>query len=214
MKTKYWYAEQIANELTSDYPNIDWRIDEREVVLRIDAVVNELAKKDFFDNWRLSGAGTDEQYITTWDNVPVTDQQNGLPSYLELPSNYVALPRNGGIVDVVPIKWVTADQPAVVITTFSDYRRYQSGPAANMQGRLVAYPIGAKLYFTTCEVSKKYGPMIVRLMIRDSSMIPDDQPYPIPADKENFVISSVVQWFREKRAVPADSVRDNKDQAT
>lgn len=214
MKDKLWYAAQVILSLQNDYTNIDTKIDEREVLLRIDAVVNDLAKKDYFENWRLSGGAVDEQYITTWDSIEVQDQLNGLPSYLDLPSNYVALPMNGGIETIAPVKWTAGYESGVIITTFSDYRRYQNNPAGNMQGRLTGYPIGSKFYFTTCDVGKKVSKeMIVRLVIRDSSMIADDQPYPIPADKENLVIATVVAWYRERRAQPTDEVRDNRDQA-
>lgn len=211
MKTKLWFAEQIMIALQNDYQNIDTKLDERDVLLRIDSVVNDMAKKGYLENWKMGYGMFDEQYITTWPDVTVIDQEGSLPSYLELPSNYVAIPNNGGIVDVVPVKWRTATQPSVVITTFSDYRKYQSNPAGNMQGRLTAYPQGQRLYFTTCDVKKVYGNMIVRLAIRDSSMIGNDDPYPVPADKEGEIIVAVTAWYRARREVPTDTIRDNID---
>lgn len=213
MKTKTWYADQVRLLLQNDYENIDTKIDERLVFLCIDHAVNELAKKNYFENWKFGrGAMFDEQYITTWDDIEVIDQPNSMPSYLIFPSNYVGVGINEGIVDIVPIKWKTANQSSVIVTTFSDFRRYQSNPAGNMQGRLFGYPKGMKFEFTTCDVKKKYGNMIVRLAIRDSGMIPDDQPYPIPADKEGEVIATAVALFRDRRQQPTDTIRDNKDQ--
>jgi hypothetical protein len=215
MKTKLYFAEQVILLLQNDYPNIDTKIDERQVLLIIDQAVNELAKKNYFENWKMgSGAMFDEQFITTWDSVDVVDQANSLPSYFIFPSNYVGVGSNEGIVDIVPIKFKTANQSAVIVTTFSDYYRYKSNPAGNMQGRLTGYPRGSKFEFTTCNVKKTYGNMIVRLAIRDSSMIPNDQPYPIPADKEGEVIATAVALFRDRRQQPTDTIRDNKDQGS
>lgn len=213
MKTKRFFAELVILSIQNDHQNIDIKVDEREVFLIMDAVVNELAAKNYFENWRLSGYGVDEQFITTWEDVAVVDQENGNPSYLILPANYAALPRNGGIDGIYPMKWVTADQPNVVVISQGDYRRYKSNSACDLQGRLAGYPQGNRFYFTTCEVKKKYGDMGVRLVIRDSSQIADDAPYGIPSDKENLLIATCVEWYRIKRQVPTDSVRDNKDAA-
>ena len=213
MKTRFWFVEQIMLSLSKEHLNIDNKIDEREVLLRLDATVNELAAKNYFDNWKLGGYGVDEQYITTFEPVTVVDAENGLPSYFIFPANYAGLPRNGGIDEIYPLRWTEKDQPSVVVISHQDYRRYRSNQAGNMQNRLTGYPQGNRFYFTTCEVKKKYGDMGVRLVIRDSSQIADDQPYGIPADKENHVIATCVEWYRIKEQVPSDTVRDNKDQA-
>lgn len=213
MKTRLFFAEQIKNELQNDHPNIDDKLDPREVLVRIDAVVNELAKRDFFDNWKLGGPGVDDQFTTTF-TVTVQDRTDGKPSFFAFPANYIALPRNEGIAEVYPLKWNHEDQPAVVIMSAEDFRKLKSNAAANMQGRLAGYPKWPNFEFTTCDVTKKYGSSFeCRLVIRDSSQIADDAPYGIPADKENFVISTVVAWYRARRAEPTDSVRDNKDVA-
>jgi len=215
MKTKQFYAQQVILLLQNDFPNIDTKIDERLVFLSIDEVVNELAKKNYFENWKMgAGAMFDEQFITTWDEIEVIDQPNSLHSYFTFPSNYVGVGMNEGIVDIIPIKYRTSNQSAVIVTSMSDYYRYRSNPAGNMQGRLFGYPKGMKFEFGTCDVKKKYGNMIVRLAIRDSGMIPYDQPYPIPADKEGEVIMTALAVYRDRRKEPADTIRDNKDQGS
>jgi hypothetical protein len=213
MKTKRWFAEQVMIELTNDHLNIDNKIDEREVMLRLDATVNELAAKNYFENWKLGGYGVDDQFTTTFD-VTVTDQENSLNSYFAWPANYAALPRNGGIVEIWPKKWSKIDQPSVVIVSHQDYRRYRTNRAGFLEGRLGGFPNWPNFEFMQCEVGKKYGTEFgVTLVIRDSSTIADDAPYGIPADKENFLIATCVEWYRIRKQVPQDSVRDNKDAA-
>lgn len=213
MKTRKFFAEQCITELQNDHPNIDTKLDERDVYLRLDAVVNELAAKNFFDNWKFSGPSVDDQFTTTFE-VTVQDRTLGKPSFFIFPANYIALPRHEGIVEIYPLKWNDVDQPAVVVMSYEDFRKLQSNAAGNMQGRLSGSPKWPNFEFHTCDVAKKYGPTFeCRLVIRDSSQIADDAPYGIPADKENLVISSVVAWYRARRAEPTDSVRDNKDVA-
>lgn len=211
MKTKRQFAEQILNELQDDYRNIDFKIDEREVFLRMDAVVNEMASKNYFENWKMAGATIDEGFITTWEPVTVVDQENGNPSYFIFPSNYPALPKNGGIAEIYPLRWVTENQSPVVILSHEDYRRYINNPARSFSGRLAGYPKGSRFYFTKCKVKSEYGDMGVRLAVRDSSVIGNNEVYPIPSDRENELVATLVEWFRNRRLQPTDSVRDNKD---
>jgi hypothetical protein len=211
MHVKSWYAEQVLIELQDDFRNVDFKIDEREVYLRIDAIVNEMATANYFSNWKLTGAGIDEGFITTWEPVTVVDQANGLPSYLTLPSNYAALPKNAGIDEIYPIDFKDENQSSCIIMSHSDYRRFLSNPAGKFSGRLAGYPEGNIFKFTTCEVKKKYGNMGVRLVVKDSSQIGATDIYPIPSDMENKLITTVVEWFRARRLQPTDSVRDNKD---
>lgn len=213
MKTKKWYTHQIMNELENDKLNFDFKIDEREVFIRVDAIVNELAKNNYLENWKLSGAGIDEGFITTWEPIIVTDQPNGNPSYLTIPSNYAALPKNRGIDEVYPLRYNTTHQSSVVILSHTDFRLYQNNPAGGMQGRLFGYLKGMQLIFGTCEVGKKYGNNFgVRLVVKDSGQIANDELYPIPADIEQTVIDTAVAWFKKRILTPTDEVRDNKNE--
>jgi hypothetical protein len=214
MKTKRWFSEQILTELNNQHLNIDNKIDERDVYLRMDATVNELASKNYFENWRLSGYGVDNQFTTTFFVTVIDRAAEALPSYFAFPANYAALPRNGGIVEVWPRKWSKTDQSPVVVMDHQDIRRYNSNPAGNMQGRISGCPLWPNFVFKDCGVGAKYGfDFGITLVIRDSSVIAFDAPYGIPADKENYVIATCVEWYRIKKQVPQDSVRDNKDAA-
>lgn len=214
--SKRWVAQQVLVELQNDKPNIDFKIDEREVFLRMDAEVNQMARQSFFDNWKFSGANIDEQFLTRWDGesaITVVDQPNGQPSYLELPAAWVDLPRNRGIDEIWPLEYGEYNQ-SVVITSHRDKRLYQNNKAGNMQGRLSGYPTGRRFVFNECNVAKKYGNKFgVSLVIRDSSQIGYDEIYPIPADKLKALIMILVVWFRSRREQPTDRVRDSNDNA-
>lgn len=212
-KNKLWFGEQVLLELQSGHRNSDEKIDIREAILRIDAIVNYKAKLGFFDNWKLGDGALSEHYITTWENVTVVDQANKQLSYLELPSSgYIDLPKQQGIVEIYPMKYYLAgNNHSVIIMTHSEWRQYNSTMAASMQGRLSGYPQGTRFIFTEADVKKVHGNMGVRLAIRDSSVLSDTDQYPIPADKEHEVIMEAVQWFRDRKRQPADVIRDGND---
>lgn len=206
------FAQQILNELSKERLNIDFRIDEREVFLRMDAIVNEMGRVSYLQNWKLSSAYLDEQFVTTWDGdnaltvVDVEDQ----PSYFTLPASYSDLPRNSGIQEIWPLEYSEFNQ-SVVIMSHGDLRMFQNTKAANMQGRLFGYPKGELFVFGETEVAAKFGEKFgVRLAIRDSSMISLTAPYPVPADKHQELITRCVDWFRKRLMVGSDDIRDGK----
>lgn len=214
MKTKRQYSDRIIFRLQNDHRNIDFKIDERHVFLMMDEVVNSLAADNYFSNWRLTGAGIDEGFITTFEPVTVTDPGDGIFSYLDIPCNWAALPKNRGIDGVYPLKYAKQTPQSTIIMSHMEYRQFMNNPARGMEGRLWGYLKGMRLTFGTCDVGKKYGTEFgVRLVVRDSSQIGIDEWYPIPSDFEDDLVNQVVEKLIAKRLTPTDSVRDNKDQA-
>lgn len=214
MKTKRQYSDRVMFRLKNDHRNIDWKIDERQLFLMLDEVVNSLAADNYFSNWRLTGAGIDEGFITTFEPVSVVDPGNGLFSYIDIPCNWAALPKNRGIDGIYPLKYTQGSTQSVIVMSHMDYRQFMNNPARGMEGRLFGFLKGMRLTFGICDVGKKYGTNFgVRLVVRDSSQIGLDQWYPIPSDFEDDVIDRVVEKLIGKRLTPTDSVRDNKDQA-
>ncbi len=211
-KTRVFFGESVLNELQSGFRTSDEKIDIREVYIRLDAMVNERARAGYFANWELKLAGLDESFITTWETVIVTDLPHGQLSYLTLPTVPIDLPNNGGIIEICPKKYFrTGNNHSVVVMSRQDYRTYNNTMAASMQGRLSGYPQGMKFIFTKDNVKKQYGDMLVRLAIRDSSFLSDTDVYPIPADKEQEIISQCVAWFMARKARVQDTIRDGND---
>jgi hypothetical protein len=215
VKSKRYYSERVIAGLQNRHPNIDFKIDHREAFLVIDDIVNQLAKKNYFDNWRFTGEGVDEQFITSFE-VAVVDPANEHPSYFVFPANYVALPNNRGIEEIWPktFQLNAADHPVVVMSR-SDWRRYKNFQAGTFQGRLAGYPEhhveGNRFTFTTHSVGTKSATMGVRLVIKDSSQISETAPYPIPGDLEGLVIDECINFFYERRLSVTDTVRDKND---
>lgn len=211
MKTKKYYADRVISALQNAYPNIDFKIQEREVFLVIDDIVNSLAKANFFENWKFGNQMIDEQYTTTWDGdaaITVVSPVNQL-SYIELPANYAALPMNRGIEEVWSLNY---EYGSVKIIQHRDLRLYKNNMAGNLQKQLGGYPQGTRFYFSETQVDKNYSSRFgVRLVIRDSSQISLTSPYPIPSSAEEEVIGKAIIYFMNKRLQPTDTIRDGND---
>jgi hypothetical protein len=215
MKTKRFFADQVKDVIMNNHPNMDFKIDERDIFVRLDAIVNQYAEQNYFDNWKFVGEGIDEHFITTWDEVTVVDPTDEQPSYFEFPSNYAALPNNRGIDEIFPLKYKKGgvqSSPVIVMDNITS-RRYGQLQAGRMEGRLSGYPKGNKFIFRECGVKAKYGNMSVRLVIRDSTTIGVTDFYPIPSNFEQRVIMETAAWFIQKREAPTDKVRDKNDEA-
>jgi len=205
--TKEYFAEQVLRELQADFLGRDQKILPREVYPRLDAIVNQLARENFFENWKVGFGGVGEQFITTWEDVEVTDQTDAKPSFFTLPVvSYVDLPRNGGLYEIIPLDNA---EKMVIVMALREWRQYKNTPAGNLEKQLACYPIGNKMFFNMDMVKQNYGNMMVRLVVRDSAQIPADQPYPIPADKKDQVIKMCVDFFRSRLKQGADLVKDD-----
>lgn len=214
MRNKNYYSERVISGLINDFPDIDWKLDPRDIMAVLDSIVNNQARAGYLENWKLGAPGFSEHFLTTWDNITVVDQNDGLPSYFEMPINYVDLPMQRGIDEIWPLRPQNdGKNHSVVIMSHRDIRLYASNMAGSLEGRLGGFTQNDRFIFNQCGVKKKYGNMGLRLAVRDSSLIGSDKPYPIPADKEEIIIQMAIAFFREKRATPANRVRDKIDQA-
>jgi len=215
LKTRVTYGEEVLNELYS-VRGRDEKIDIREIYLQLDAIVNELAKKGFLENMQMGfGSSVDDQFVTSFEWLTVTDPSNNGLSYIAIPANYANLPKNQGIQEVYFQNDFSARKKKyydpVIITSFKDRSTYRNSHANNLEGRISCFPKGGSLYFDRGGVNNTYGPIGMRLVIRDSGAISDSAPYPIPADLEREVIMKVVDWFRNRRQQPVDLIKDNND---
>lgn len=212
IRSKKYYAERVLTDLQDAFRNADFKINVREVFLVLDDIVNSMATQNYFANWKIvGGPQLDEQFITTWDGdnaidvIDVDDQ----PSYINFPSNYAALPMNGGIIEVWPMNY---EFGSVRLMNHSDIRRTRRLMSGNLQQELGGYPKGSVFTFNQCDVAKNYSQKFgVRLAIRDSTAISETAPYPIPSDLEETVINRAVMKFKERRMSPTDLIRDKND---
>lgn len=212
LRTKIYYAEQVLEQLKLPLRNRDDKVDIREVYVAMDNWINEKAKEGFIENMRLMNSMVDEQYITTFENLTITD--NGKqPSVLTLPSNYVALPNNQGIQDVYFMNDSTKKKyfDPVLITNFRDIAGYRSQMAFNNQGRLSVAPKDGNLVFNIGGVGATYGNAAVRLVIKSAFDISNDAQYPIPADQAAQMVIDVTTYFLGRPNTAAANLRNNLD---
>jgi hypothetical protein len=210
-RTKRYFYDRIVLGLQDAHPNIDWKIQPREVFLAVDDIVNAMAKDNFFENWKLGTATIDDQFTTTWSGdtaIAVVDPTDQL-SYLLLPAQYAALPMNRGIDEIWPENY---EYGSVKIMQSRDIRLYKNNMAGSLQGELGGFPQGIRFTFNQPDVGKNFAPTFgMRLVIKDSSQISETAPYPVPGSAEEEIIKRGILFFSEKRIRPTDVIRDRND---
>lgn len=215
MSTRAVYIERVLNEV---YPvrGRDAKIDPREVVLALDDWVNARAKEGFLLNMKMGhGPQMDDQFITTFEWLTVTDPANRLPSYFAIPANYADLPKNQGIQEVYFENSFTGGlkkyYDPVIIRNSMAPSEYRNSMAADLEGRLSVVVRNGNLVFSRGGIAARYGRVGCRLVVRDSSQILDASPYPVPSNLVEQMIEDVSTKLKERRATPVDLIKDNND---
>lgn len=214
-KTRVLYAEEILNQLYV-VRGRDSTVDIREIYLQMDSWVNQNAKAGYLINMKLGqGQGIDDQFVTTFEWLTVTDPSGGAPSNVQIPANYADLPKNQGIQQVYFKNDITLPKKKyfdpVIIRSSAAVSEYRGNMASGLEGRLSVSVRGGYLYFNTGNINTKYGQIGMRLVVRDSSQISDSAPYPVPADLEWQMKEDVVNYFLKRRGTPVDLIKDGND---
>lgn len=213
IKNKLWFSEMVLLELTPTMRSKDEDIDQREVILRLDAIVNQLAKEGFLENWKFGFFDNSEElFKTRFEWITCTDPTRG-NSYAAIPTNWVSLPKQMGLDEVYfkndPQAVTRKYFDPVIITSRKDVSLYRNTMAAGNQGRISCYPQGLTLYFDRPKINATYGQIGMALLIRDSSQISDTDLFPVPANMEQTLIDTCVAWFKQRLNQMPDLVRDD-----
>lgn len=206
----------VLSELRAQFIGRDLQIDQREVILKIDELVNERAKAGFLENWKLNlSTAMGEQFITRFEWLTITDPANKMPSYVTIPAHYADLPNNEGIENVYFKNDFTVPKKKyfdpIIINSYKDVAMNRNTVGEYLEDRISCHPKGGVLEFDRGNVGATYGDLGMSLVVRDSGAISDDAPYPISSDIENYVISSAIQFYRQRLVFPQDEIKDGSD---
>ncbi len=214
LRTRVYYAEQVINQLQNAYPNRDWKIDLRDVYPALDNWINAKAKDNLLESMQMNiGMQVDEQFITTFENLTITDPAGKQPSFVPLPANYAALPNNMGIQDVFFMNNSAKKKyfDPIYISSYKGRSEDRYSMAYDNQGRLEVFIQNGNLVFSQGNVGATYGTCGIRQVIKSAFDINNTAPYPIPADLAEQMISDIADWFMNRREQQPDVIRDNND---
>lgn len=198
--TKGKLADQVMRYIARyDRPREE-RLDERDVLMRIDQETNYLAKQNMLENMESQGLSVDPQFLTTFKNIEVKHDSDYNLDYIDLPARYVALSSNRGVDLICPMQ--SRQHPFIPLDK-GHIGLYENNLAGPIQGRTGFWIESGKAYFNK-DVKGVWNKLLVRLVLADASSITDDAPYPIPAELEAQIVEKVAVFFLKNPTLPDD----------
>lgn len=199
--TKSILAEQVKKLLGESEAS---RYEIREVMLAVGQARDYRIRMDYFESVAIGEREIPHEYLSVYAGVEVKKETAGKREYIELPANYLRLPKGRGIFSISP----DTNDMLVFVATDAGTGNLLKNHAAFYTGGVPAYfPQGDKAYFRR-EVSRSY-PLLTVKLVRPSESFGDDEELAIPADMQFQIVQDAYNILRPKPA--PDKVNDNTD---
>lgn len=207
MTTKFQLAEQILRVLNGGDVSRDSSITYQEVALAVSQARDKFVREDIWARKAVGDDSINAEYLSRY----CLDLECDLKTdeyYVTLPARPINLERNKG---VYRVSYIGDQSNSFVPGSTGALSLYTGLDAEVPSGRKVYYVEEDKIYFTG--VKKKDGlKQILVVMIASSSEIDDEDPFPVPADKELDIVDFVIRLYAPQKAQPEDVINDNVDQ--
>ena len=204
--TKSILAHQILGIIEGGDVSNDASVTIQEVILAVNQVRDFLVQEDI---WARKNVGDNQipgEYLEDYCvDIQCDDKTNSF--YAELPVKPLNLQRNQGVFKVTYTK---NQEVAFVPSSSSSSSLYTGLPSFKPQGRQTYYVQGDRLYFPSIKKGDDLQEIYV-VLVASTADIGDEDPLPIPADKEIIVVQRVVEMYRQQKLTPQDNVNDNVD---
>jgi len=99
---KQQIAEQIHRLLDGGAPSADSVYDNREIQLYVDQALAYFVKISILEGIRSGDTDIPEPYTVTFPSVTVQKDEELLLNYVDIPAQYLSLPKNGGLKSIRP----------------------------------------------------------------------------------------------------------------
>jgi hypothetical protein len=198
MEDKYKVlAEQVLRLFSGGDASDDSGWDLREIELLVAQAHAMLVRNEYFTNLKTEGQhSVGAEHYTTFVKVPVVFDTERKEDYTLLPAQFISIPGNKGIHQVaqygkpgaLPILPVNPGMASMLEGT----------RAGGMNGRLMYYPEGNRIFFrSTCELPFKF--VNIRLLLPSGKSVSLGQ--------ELAIMGEVTKLMAQRR--PQDKTNDN-----
>lgn len=181
-------AEQIMRLLNGgDYSVSDSKWDIREIELAVEQFASKLIRLRVFEDYAMGEEMAVGQYLATFTGEPVKKDSVRNLSYIDIPVQYINLPKGRGIQSIGPeanesLKYIPCESG---IMSYTNLRQ-----APFLQGNIGYWTEGQKAFFT----SDITGNVIIKLVTGQN----------VIADMESDIVNQVYFIYRTEK--PEDKV--------
>lgn len=206
--TLYKIAEQIQRMISGGQPTTDTAVKIQELIIAVQQSFAYAVKMNLFENRREGEYDVNGAFIFTFDDVPVLYDTTKNLYYSELPTTYVALPNEMGIVQVSSMK-----------SQFKGFVRVNPNFLSQSFGLKIAGLLGNKgywaennkLYYVNMDKVNSNDKVLLKLVVGLDGIDPYEDVIGLPPEIQDQIISAVYQkYINVEVNVPEDTLNNNK----
>lgn len=203
--TKRQLAEQAQRIILGGTQTADREVFIQELLLAVNQAFANAVKLSLFNNKREGENDVNGSFIYSFDDVPVSFDNNKKLYYSELPATYIDLPTDLGVAMVSLMEGQNDAFVRVPQNFLSLTRGLQSG---SLLGRSPFWVENTRLYFPSIKSSDNITKVLVKLIAGIDS-IDDDQNVGIPLDIQDQIVRTVVQMYMVEQTNAKDELNDD-----
>lgn len=206
--TLYKIAEQVQRMISGGQPSSDTAVKIQELIIAVQQSFATVVKATLFQNKAEGEYDINGAFIYSFDDVPVYYDTNKQLYYSDLPSTYVALPNEMGIVQIASMK-----------SQFKSFVRVNPNFLAQSYGLKIAGLLGNKgywaennkVYYVNMDKLNANSNVLIKLVVALDSLDPYEDEIGLPPEVQDMIITAVYQkYINVETVVPEDTINNNK----
>ena len=203
--TKRQLAEQNLRIIHGGDIHEDSQMDEREVWISIDQVRAKLIKHEIVANRKAGSFDISGDFISSFEDVVVQKDSKKDLFFSLIPVKYVILPDDMGLYQVSFMEDQTSPllrMPNGAVGMFNGLQ------ASGLGGRIGYWVEKDRIYYHNFDKRYDDSKMLLKLVASTADFDADDE-LPIPSDREDELVRSVLELYGVHRDTPNDKSNDN-----
>jgi len=189
MTTLNSIAHLIKDRLAGGNSSVDNQLDERDIIIRIRQVINQVLRISFFENMGIGDRNASNLYIVSYE-VSIMEDTAEKYKYIKLPDVLANLPYNKGIHSMHP-----KGSPDETLIRANNHYVTRNLRSSQMEGKPAYFLEGDRLVMRKKNWKSSWTKMIVKLKLAAPDKFGLDDPLPVYADQISQVVEIVTTYF-------------------
>ncbi len=203
MTSKAQLAEQILRAMAGGSPPSDFPVKAAEIILLLPTFFHKLVEASYNQT-----KDVDTRWLTTFDNVPIIEDEAKELMYSVLPAQYLELPNYAGLYHVGPQKDQSTKFKLVKPSFLAMYKGLE---AQQLHGYVGFWIEGNRIYYTNdfSGVDYKCESVLMKMVCSLDAYGDYDEIF-ISEQAKFDVIASMIAYYKSELTLPGDRITDNR----
>lgn len=203
--SKYRLAEQSQRLILGGNPTDDREVTTTELMLYVEQCLGQLVKLNYFQNKQEGESTVNGDFIYSFEDVGVKQDEAKSLFYSELPATSMALPHDMGVYGISCMK----DQRNAFVRVPNGFMSLYNGLASsNLEGRQGYFLENKRVYYPNMDVADNIKGVLMKLVVPLGGIEPDEE-INIPLDFQHDIVNKTTELFLLEQDRPKDIENDN-----